>query len=409
MTQPNRDRIQTTHVGSLPRTERLLETNKRHQDGELSWDEFTAALHEEVVGVVRRQDELGIAVLNDGEYGHLMTQAVDYGGWWNYSFTRLSGLTPGDEDRWAADASADPILSEPGHVRLASFAHRRDRARFRDAYLNPENGVLAGRKPTVQPSITGPIEYIGQDAVAADIAGLQSSLTELGSSAEGFVAALSPGSAARLPNEHYGSDEEVVWACAEALRHEYRAIVDAGFTVQIDDPSIAESWDQVVPEPSVEDYLAFTQVRIDALNHALEGLPEDKVRFHLCWGSWHGPHTTDIEFKHLVRQMLEVRAGSYSFEAANVRHAHEWKVWQDVALPEGKLIVPGVVSHSTNVVEHPELVADRIEQFASVVGAENVIASTDCGLGGRVHPDIAWAKLEALSEGARIASQRLFS
>lgn len=408
MTQPNRDRIQTTHVGSLPRTQRLLDTNKQHQNGEISWDEFTGVLREEVVGVVKRQVDLGIDILNDGEYGHLMTQSVDYGGWWNYSFSRLSGLTPGDADRWVAEAEAEPILSEPGHVRLASFAHRRDRARFRDAYLNPENGVLAGRKPLNQPSITGEIKYIGQDAVAADVAGLRGALDQLGSDAEGFVAALSPGSAARLPNEFYATDEEVVWACADALREEYRAIVDAGFVVSIDDPSIAESWDQVVPEPTVEDYLKFTQVRIDALNHALEGLPEDKVRFHLCWGSWHGPHTTDIEFKYLVDQMLEVRAGSYSFEAANVRHAHEWKVWQNVQLPAGKLIVPGLVSHSTNVVEHPELVADRIEQFASVVGAENVIASTDCGLGGRIHQDIAWAKLESLSEGARLASERLF-
>ncbi|SJM57398.1 cobalamin-independent methionine synthase II family protein [Gulosibacter sp. 10] len=407
MTQPNNDRFQTTHVGSLPRTRRLLETNRRHQEGELGWDEFTSVLHEEVVGVVRRQDELGIDVLNDGEYGHIMTQSVDYGGWWNYSFTRLSGLTPGNADRWQ-EADEEVVLSEPGRIRLASFSHRRDRTRFKDAYHDPENGVLAGRKPLNQPSITGKIEYIGEDAVAADVAGLRRALDELESPAEGFVAALSPGSAARLPNEFYANDEEVVWACAEALKHEYKAIVDAGFTVQIDDPSIAESWDQVVPEPTVEDYLAFTQVRIDALNHALDGLPEDKVRFHLCWGSWHGPHTTDIEFRHLVKQMLEVRAGSYSFEAANVRHAHEWKVWRDVELPEGKLIVPGLVSHSTNVVEHPELVADRLEQFASVVGREHVIASTDCGLGGRVHPDIAWAKLDSLAEGARLASERLF-
>ncbi|MFD2758477.1 cobalamin-independent methionine synthase II family protein [Gulosibacter faecalis] len=401
------DRILTSHVGSLPRTKRLLETNARHQAGNLGWDEFTSVLHDEVVGVVKRQLDTGIDIVNDGEYGHLMTQAVDYGGWWNYSFTRLSGLTPAQGDRWQ-ETDDDVITSEPGAVRLASFAHRRDRARFRDAYLDPENGVLAGRKPMNPPSITGPIEYIGHDAVAADVAGLRSALNELGASQTGFVAALSPGSAARLKNTHYGSDEEVVWACAEALKEEYRAIVDAGFIVQIDDPSIAESWDQVVPEPSVDDYLAFTQVRVDALNYALKGLPAEQVRFHLCWGSWHGPHTTDIEFRHLVEQMLTIDAGSYSFEAANVRHAHEWKVWRDVELPAGKLIVPGLVSHSTNVVEHPELVADRIEQFASVVGADRVIASTDCGLGGRVHPDIAWAKLESLTAGAERATKRLY-
>ena len=233
-------------------------------------------------------------------------------------------------------------------------------------------------------------------------------LDELNANNEGFVAALSPGSAARLTNEFYDSDEDVVWACAEALKNEYKAIVDAGFVVQIDDPSIAESWDQIVPEPSVADYQKFIQIRIDALNHALEGLPEDKVRFHLCWGSWHGPHTTDLEFKYLVDQMLTINAGSYSFEAGNVRHAHEWEIWEDTKLPEGKLIVPGVVSHSTNVVEHPELVAQRIERFAGLVGPENVIASTDCGFGGRIHPDIAWAKLESLTAGAKLASQRLF-
>jgi 5-methyltetrahydropteroyltriglutamate--homocysteine methyltransferase len=401
------ERIRTSHVGSLPRTKRLLETNARHHEGALSWDEFTGVLHEEVVGVVKRQIDTGIDIVNDGEYGHVMTQSVDYGGWWNYSFTRLAGLTPSDSaDRW--DDTDEVITSEPGKVRLAAFAHRRDRTLFRDAYLDPENGVLAGRSKATPPAITGELNYIGQDAVAADVAGLRSALDELGVANDGFVAALSPGSAARLKNTFYETDEDVVWASAEALKEEYKAIVDAGFIVQIDDPSIAESWDQVVPEPTVEDYLAFTQVRVDALNHALEGLPEDRVRFHLCWGSWHGPHTTDIEFRHLIDQMLTINAGTYSFEAANVRHAHEWKLWRDVKLPAGKQIVPGVVSHSTNVVEHPELVADRIENFASVVGAENVIASTDCGLGGRIHPDIAWAKLEALTAGAQLASQRLF-
>lgn len=401
------ERIRTSHVGSLPRTQRLLETNARHQAGELGWNEFTEVLHEEVVGVVKRQIDLGIDVVNDGEYGHLMTQAVDYGGWWNYSFTRLAGLTPTESgDRWSD--TGDVITSEPGKVRLADFAHRRDRTKFHDAYLDPEHGVLARRKQTPPPTITGELSYIGQDAVAADVTGLRSALDELGASNDGFVAALSPGSAARLKNTFYANDEEVVWACAEALKHEYKAIVDAGFIVQIDDPSLAESWDQVVPEPTVEDYLAFTQLRVDALNYALEGLPQEQVRFHLCWGSWHGPHTTDIEFRHLVDQMLTINAGFYSFEAANVRHAHEWKLWRDVTLPAGKVIVPGVVSHSTNVVEHPELVADRIENFASVVGAENLIASTDCGFGGRIHPDIAWAKLESLTAGAKLAAERLF-
>lgn len=407
MTSKNIDHIQTTHVGSLPRTQKLLDLNKAHQDGSIAWDDFVSQLHDEVRDVVKRQIDLGIDIVNDGEYGHVMTQSVDYGGWWNYSFSRLSGLTAGDSDsRWGAE---EPLIeSKPGQIRLASFAHRRDRALFKDAYENPVNGVLAARNPVKQPSITGEITYTGADAVKADTDGLRTALDELNAHNEGFVAALSPGSAARLTNEFYDSDEDVVWACAEALKNEYKAIVDAGFVVQIDDPSIAESWDQIVPEPSVADYQKFIQIRIDALNHALEGLPEDKVRFHLCWGSWHGPHTTDLEFKYLVDQMLTINAGSYSFEAGNVRHAHEWEIWEDTKLPEGKLIVPGVVSHSTNVVEHPELVAQRIEHFAGLVGRENVIASTDCGFGGRIHPDIAWAKLESLTAGAKLASQRLF-
>ena len=185
-------------------------------------------------------------------------------------------------------------------------------------------------------------------------------------------------------------------------------IVDAGLILQLDDPAIAENWDQIVPEPSVEDYQRFTMVRVEALNHAIRGLPTDRIRFHLCWGSWHGPHVTDIPMADIVDVMLQINAGAYSFEAANVRHEHEWRVWREVKLPEGKRILPGVVSHSTNVVEHPQLVADRIANFAEGVGAENVIASTDCGLGGRVHPQVAWAKLQSLVEGARIASAQLF-
>ncbi len=196
--------------------------------------------------------------------------------------------------------------------------------------------------------------------------------------------------------------------CADALREEYQAIIDAGLVLQLDDPGIAENWDQINPAPSVEDYRRFTQVRIDALNHAIRGLPAERIRFHLCWGSWHGPHTTDLPMADIVDLMLKVNAGAYSFEAANARHEHEWHVWEDVKLPEGKTILPGIVTHSTNVVEHPELVAERIVRFAEVVGRENVVASTDCGLGGRVHPQIAWAKLQALAEGAELASRKLW-
>lgn len=192
------------------------------------------------------------------------------------------------------------------------------------------------------------------------------------------------------------------------MREEYRAIIDAGLVLQIDDPAIAENFDQINPEPTIKDYTAFTMKRVEALNHALRDLPQERIRFHLCWGSWHGPHSTDIAMRDIVETMLAINAGGYSFEAGNVRHEHEWKVWQDMKLPEGKVILPGVVSHATNVIEHPELVADRIERFAGAVGRKNVIASTDCGLGGRIHPQLAWAKLASLVEGASLASEHLY-
>jgi 5-methyltetrahydropteroyltriglutamate--homocysteine methyltransferase len=222
------------------------------------------------------------------------------------------------------------------------------------------------------------------------------------------MTSVAPASAARFKNVYYKTDEEFMFAVGEAMREEYKAIVDAGLILQLDDPAIAENWDMINPEPSVEGYQKFTMVRIEALNHAIRGLPQDRIRFHLCWGSWHGPHTTDIPMRDIVDVMLAVNCQAYSFEAGNVRHEHEWNVWQDVKLPEGKLILPGVVSHATNVVEHPELVAQRILRFAEGVGRERVIASTDCGLGGRVHPMIAWAKLEALAQGAALASRELW-
>ena len=222
------------------------------------------------------------------------------------------------------------------------------------------------------------------------------------------MTSIAPGSASRIGNFYYKTEEEFLFACAEAMRHEYKAIIDAGLVLQLDDPSTAESWDQVNPEPTIEAYQKFAMLRVEALNAAIKGLPEDRIRFHLCWGSWHGPHTTDIPMKDIVEVMLAINCRAYSFEAGNVRHEHEWRVWQDVKLPDGKLILPGVVSHATNVVEHPELVAERIVRFANEVGRERVIASTDCGLGGRVHADIAWAKLEALAQGAAIASKQLW-
>ncbi|GAB3618181.1 cobalamin-independent methionine synthase II family protein [Okibacterium endophyticum] len=402
------EQILTTHAGSLPRTPELIAANEAR---EFSDDGFTltrtpafeALLTDAVVDLVARQKSIGVTVPGDGEYGKAMSSAVDYGAWWTYSFQRTAGLELTDFN----PILSAPVRSEPGQVRLTSFADRRDWTRFAEAYQDPTSGIALGKNATAFPSCTGPLRYTGQDALATDIRNLKAGLDAAGLD-EGFITALSPGSASRIGNDYYATEEEFIWAWADVLREEYTAIIDAGLIVQIDDPSIAENWDQVNPEPSVEDYLSFTRIRVEALNHALRGLPADRIRFHLCWGSWHGPHTTDLEMKHLVDTMLTIDAGAYSFEAANARHEHEWRVWQNTVLPEGKLILPGVVGHATNVVEHPELVADRIERFARLVGRENVIASTDCGLGGRIHPQIAVAKLESLAAGAAIATERLW-
>jgi 5-methyltetrahydropteroyltriglutamate--homocysteine methyltransferase len=208
-----------------------------------------------------------------------------------------------------------------------------------------------------------------------------------------------------MANEYYQDEDEFLMAGAEALREEYKAIVDAGLILQLDDPLVAEGWDQVVPEPSPAEYRKYAMRWVEAINHAIRGLPPDRIRFHLCWGSWHGPHSTDIAMRDIVEVMLAVKCQGYSFEAGNARHEHEWNVWRDVKLPDDKVLLPGVVSHATNVIEHPELVAQRIRRFTDAVGRERVIAATDCGLGGRVHAQIAWAKLEALAQGAELASK----
>lgn len=397
----NTDRILTTHVGSLPRSERLIRANAARRDGSIDEADFQQILTEETQAVVDRQVEIGIDIVNDGEYGHAMSQAVDYGAWWHYSFARTGGLKLLTEGNPANEVHR----SEPGKLKYTSFADRRDWTRFQDFYIAE---LDLGNDPDRSfPVTVAPLTYQGQDEVGRDVRNLTAA-TEGKGVHSAFVAALSPGSAARVGNLYYPTDKEHIYAWAEVLKEEYKAITDAGFTLQIDDPSVAEGWDQINPEPSVRDYLDFIQVAVDALNYALEDIPTEQTRFHLCWGSWHGPHSTDLEFKHLADTLLSIDAAGYTFEAANARHAHEWKVWENLELPEGKYVIPGVVSHSTNLIEHPELVAQRIEQFAQVVGKENVVASTDCGLGGRLHPDLAWAKLESLTEGARIASERLF-
>jgi 5-methyltetrahydropteroyltriglutamate--homocysteine methyltransferase len=398
-------RLLTSHVGSLPRPEALIEANRSHEAGEATKEaRFQETLRAAVANVVRYQREIGIDIANDGEFGKSVTHRVHYGAWWNYAFQRWGGIefgAPGPYGR-------TPQRSRPREIALTSQDNRRDRQLFADAYGDPESGVSMGPRPSTGPVCVGPLTYIGQAALQSDIANLKTALASAGVE-EGFMTAVAPGSAYRIGNRYYKTDEEFLYACAEVMREEYKAIVEAGLILQLDDPATATGWDMITPEPNLDAYKKFTMVRIEALNHSLRGLPPERIRYHLCWGSWHGPHVTDIAMGDIVEVLLSVNAQAYSFEAGNVRHEHEWKVWQEIKLPDDKLILPGVVSHATNVVEHPELVADRILRFADLVGRERVIASTDCGLGGRIHPQIAWAKLEALVQGAALASRRLWS
>ena len=400
----NRDHILTSHAGSLPRPDDVIEANRARESGQASDERrFQAQLRSSVADVVRRQKDLGIAIPGDGEFGKSMGHRVNYRAWWSYSFQRLGGLELGTTGLY----DLPPQRSRPGEIVLTSVAHRRDRVKFAAAYGDPDSGITTGPRATLWPVCVDKLIYTGHAAIKSDIANFKAALQAAGLE-EGFMTSIAPGSASRIANRYYKTEEEFLFACADAMREEYKAIVDAGLVLQLDDPAIAENWDMVNPEPAVADYKKFSMVRVEALNHAIRGLPEDRIRLHLCWGSWHGPHTTDIAMRDIVDVMLAVKCRAYSFEAGNVRHEHEWKVWQDVKLPDSKLILPGVMSHATNVVEHPELVAERITRFADLVGKERVIASTDCGLGGRVHPQIAWAKLESLSHGAASATRRLW-
>src|SRR5437763_5487404 len=401
------NRILTTHAGSLSRPGDLIALNRARAQGESTDAEaYARCLAAAVAGVVGKQRELGIDIVDDGEFGKPMAANYDYGVWWNYAFARMKGFVPADtvpESQHKKSSVAD--------VALTVMRNRRDWQKFSDFYQDPEStGTLIGsaaRRPTRRPVCTAPIRYVGQAAIAADIANLKEAMATAGAE-EGFMCSIGPGSFARGEDLHYANEEEFVLASAEAMREEYKAIVEAGIVLQIDDPSLPDNWDMIDPEPPLAEFKKFESVRIEALNHALRGLAADRIRYHICWGSWHGPHTTDIPLIDIVDLVLSVNAGAYSVEAGNVRHEHEWRVWQATKLPEGKLLIPGVVSHATNIVEHPQVVADRILRYARVVGRENVIAGTDCGLGGRIHPQIAWAKLAALAEGAKLASGELW-
>jgi 5-methyltetrahydropteroyltriglutamate--homocysteine methyltransferase len=386
------DRILTTHVGSLIRPPQLLELVRAKENGDpASAQAYDQCLEESVAEVVRRQAQAGIDIVNDGEFGKSTS-------WSLYALKRVSGF-----EMRPIQPGADP------------FARGADRERFKDFYAELEGGNdRTWSNVTKREAVcVAPVKYTGLGELQHDIDNLKAALRGV-EVEEAFLPVAAPSSA--IPdrkNEYYRNDEELVIALAEALRTEYRAIVDAGFLLQLDDARAAVTYDRMVPPASFEDYYRWVGRHVDVLNHALEGIPEDRVRYHVCWGSWPGPHTTDVPLKKIVDLILKVRAGAYLIEAANPRHEHEWQVWKDGKLPEGKILAPGVVSHGTNVVEHPELVAERILRFASLLGRENVIASTDCGFAQeqfnrRVHPSIMWAKLEAMAEGARLASGELW-
>jgi 5-methyltetrahydropteroyltriglutamate--homocysteine methyltransferase len=387
--QRSTDRILTTHVGSLVRPPGLVEIMRAKENGQAyDQQDLAARVRSSVQEVVHKQVETGVDIISDGEYGK-----PSFSGYVN---ERLSGF-----ERRLRDPNESPLLN-----------WGRDRQLFREFYEEYDRATgSASGYPVV---CTGPITYQGQAAVQSDIATFKAALAGV-NPAEAFIPAVAPGTIElQRRNTYYPTDEAYLFAIAEAMREEYRAIVDAGFVLQLDDPRVVTQYGMPDPAPSIADYRKFAELRVEAINHALAGIPSDRVRYHLCWGSWHGPHVTDVPLKDIVDIVLRVRADAYSVEAANPRHEHEWQVWEDVKLPDGKILIPGVVAHTTNLVEHPELIAWRLTTYARLVGRENVIAGTDCGFSQgaftpRVHHSIMWAKLQALAEGAALATKQLWS
>jgi 5-methyltetrahydropteroyltriglutamate--homocysteine methyltransferase len=377
------DRILTTHVGSLPRPKALLDLGGFEKGRPKDMAEYAAVMGEAVAEIVRRQAAVGLDVVNEGEFGK--------SSWSNYIIERISGF----ERRPEQKRHADWIGS--------------DRVRFREFLAENFPRAVEG---TATEACVGPIRYQDRESIQVAIKALNAALQAV-KVEEAFMTAVAPASTAYDGiNEFYPSEKDYVWAIAEALREEYRAIHDAGLLVQVDDAVLANMYDHLVSQ-SPERYREWAQLRIDALNHALEGIPEDRVRYHLCFGSWHLPHISDAPLEEVIGFILQVKAQGYSIEAANPRHEHEWRVWETVRLPPGKILLPGVITHHIITVEHPRLVADRIVRFARLVGRENVIASTDCGFAQvdsirRVHPEVMWAKFEALVEGAKLATQELW-
>jgi 5-methyltetrahydropteroyltriglutamate--homocysteine methyltransferase len=387
--QRSTDRIRTTHAGSIPRPPALFAAMKALDDGS-SKDRaaFETLLTREITDVVKKQVGLGIDTVSDGEFSKT--------GFSVYANTRLGGYTAQEVPRVSPWSTSREALAFP-------------------EFYGQETRVFAGTvaSRTNKMICTGPVTYIGGEQLKRDLANLKTAVAASGAT-EAFVPSISPiDVVASQENRHYKTEEEFVTAVADALRVEYKAIVDAGFVLQIDDPRLSSHYISN-PNLTVADVRKWAEGRIEILNYALKGIPSAQVRYHTCYGINMGPRVHDLELKHIVDIVLKINAGAYSFEAANPRHDHEWRLWEDVKLPEGKSLIPGCISHSTVLVEHPELVADRIERYAGAIGRENVIAGADCGFGTQassapeVHPTVMWAKFDALAEGAKIATKRLW-
>jgi len=383
------NRILTTHAGSLSRPGDLIGMYREQAPPEILEARLTGAVAE----VVAKQAAAGIDVMNDGEYGKPSMDEVDYGAWSTYIYERLSGF----ERR---EAPADFNLAD------AVMGGSKDRMDFAEFYHSGEAGFTRPGRRMLAVN-TGPVKYTGHTLVQRDVANLKAALGRTAAE-EAFLTAAVTG-VRIVPGEYYKDPEEQAAAVAEAMREEYQAITSAGINVQLDDPILVNVYEwQYSVSGDMTAFRRWAEAHIEMVNHALAGIPEEKVRYHVCWGSWKGPHSTDLPLEHVIDLVLKVKASQYSVEAANPQHEHEWKVWEQVRLPEGKAVVPGVVTHKTNVIEHPEVVADRIVRYAGAVGRENVIAGTDCGLGGRIHPQLAWAKLRVLAEGAALATRELW-
>ncbi|HEY3882369.1 MAG TPA: cobalamin-independent methionine synthase II family protein [Trebonia sp.] len=389
------DRILTTHVGALQRPPELSKAMAAHGQWAAGVpDELRAG----VAGVVRQQVDTGIDIVDDGEFGKTM--------WSRYVVDRLDGIEARDKS-----LSRNPVFKGRDREQFPGFYAWADGNATLFGYTEDSNFFTP---MLTQPVVTGPLCY-RPETVQRDIANLTAALASLGDPGapgapgrEAFLPAVAPASiVVALENEYYGSEDELLRALAGVLREEYRAIVDAGFILQVDDAWVPANWDRN-PAYDMDSYRRYAAASIDVLNHALDGLPADRVRYHLCWGSWHGPHANDVPLADIADIMLDVNAGAYLVEAANSRHEHEYHLWEDVKLPDGKILIPGVVTHSTNIIEHPELVAERITRYTDRLGAENVIAGADCGFGSRIHPELGWAKLAALAEGAALASSRIW-